>query len=307
MGGGQAGLATGYYLRRLGINPLILDNQTAPGGSWRHVWPSMTLFSSSGFSNLPGMPMPEYAGFPPPSHVISYLAAYESRYNLRVHRPITVTAATYDGAFHLKTTDPTYTCRHLIVATGKKPFVPYYPGTTSAQQLHSSYYRGPKRLRGTKVAVVGGANSGAQIASELALDSNITVTWYTRHEPRWMPDDVDGRVLFQRNRARALSISRGEPDPGPATDIGDIVMLPAVREARNSGALTWTPMFSSLDDVSADYLIWATGFRPAVGPFRNLDSDLFSFVGFDQLNGPGAGTLMGVGPYAKLAAQRAAK
>lgn len=121
-----------------------------------------------------------------------------------------------------------------------------------------------------------------------------------------MPDDVDGRVLFKRNRQRALAIARGEPDPGPSDSIGDIVVLPSVRKARDSGALTWTPMFSSLDDVHADHLIWCTGFRPALGPFRSVDSDLIEFVGYGDWVGPGAATIMGVGPFAKRAAERVA-
>ena len=107
-----------------------------------------------------------------------------------------------------------------------------------------------------------------------------------------MPDDVDGRVLFKRYRQ------------GATDSIGDIVALPPVRKARDSGALTWTPMFSSLDDVHADHLIWCTGFRPALGPFRSIDSDLIEFVGYGDRVGPGAATIMGVSPFAKRAAER---
>ena len=32
IGGGQSGLATAYYLRRAGVDALILDDQAAPGG-----------------------------------------------------------------------------------------------------------------------------------------------------------------------------------------------------------------------------------------------------------------------------------
>ena len=34
IGGGQAGLAAGYYLRRAGHRFVILDDQPAPGGAW---------------------------------------------------------------------------------------------------------------------------------------------------------------------------------------------------------------------------------------------------------------------------------
>src|SRR5699024_11003837 len=63
IGGGQAGLATAYYLLRAGVDTLVLDDQEDAGGAWRHVWPSMTLFSTAEFSSLPGKPMPAYEGF----------------------------------------------------------------------------------------------------------------------------------------------------------------------------------------------------------------------------------------------------
>ena len=55
IGGGQAGLAVGYYLRRAGLSFVILDDQDAPGGAWRHVWPSLRLFSPAEYSSLPGI------------------------------------------------------------------------------------------------------------------------------------------------------------------------------------------------------------------------------------------------------------
>ncbi|MGZ7364072.1 hypothetical protein ACXWR9_09285, partial [Streptococcus pyogenes] len=92
----------------------------------------------------------------------------------------------------------------------------------------------------------------AQIAAELLL-SGVETTWYTRSSPRWMPDDVDGRVLFQRNRARLNAMLRGEPDPGADSNLGDIGMVPPVLRARDSGFLQATPMFSSLEEVTADH------------------------------------------------------
>ncbi|WP_245945697.1 ArsO family NAD(P)H-dependent flavin-containing monooxygenase [Corynebacterium senegalense] len=310
VGGGQAGLATGYYLRKRGVDFLILDDQPAPGGAWRHVWPSMTLFSASEFSNLPGWPMPYYDGFPPAEHVVRYLTEYERRYALPVERPVRVEKVTHDGeAFRLDTSAGAFTADNVIAATGtwSAPFVPSYPGTFSGRQWHSANYPGVEPFRGARVAVVGAANSGAQIAAELTDVAE--VTWYTRHEPRWMPDDVDGRVLFRRASQRAAAIRRGEPDPGPDNALGDIVVLPRVRAARDSGRLTATPMFGSLDEVDADHLIWCTGFRPAITPLRSLfdatPPGLF-FVGYGDWTGPGSATLTGVGQYAREVAERVA-
>ena len=58
VGGGQAGLAAGYFLRRSGLSFAILDAGAAPGGAWRHAWDSLTLFSPAQWSSLPGWPVP---------------------------------------------------------------------------------------------------------------------------------------------------------------------------------------------------------------------------------------------------------
>lgn len=98
VGGGHTALAAAYYLRRAALPPetgyVVLDAGDAPGGAWRQVWPSLTLFSPPEFSSLPGWPMPptREPGFPPAEHVVDYLARYEQRYDLPVHRPLPVTA-----------------------------------------------------------------------------------------------------------------------------------------------------------------------------------------------------------------------
>ena len=58
VGGGQAGLAVGYYLRRSGLNWTILDAAPTPGGSWQFMWDSLTLFSPATWSSLPGWLLP---------------------------------------------------------------------------------------------------------------------------------------------------------------------------------------------------------------------------------------------------------
>ncbi|MDO5513186.1 FAD-dependent oxidoreductase [Corynebacterium sp.] len=310
VGAGQAGLATAYYLRRHGITPLLIDAHPTPGAAWHHVWPSMTLFSTAEFSNLPGMPMPAYDGFPPAAHVIDYLAAYEQRYDLQVERPFTVDAVTHGGeAFTLHAGERSWRARQVVAATGtwSAPFVPTYPGTFSGRQWHSANYPGPEGFVDTRVAVVGAANSAAQIAAELSAVAD--VTWYTRDTPRWMPDDVDGRVLFRRNRQRALAILRGEEDPGADSDLGDIVVLPAVKAARDAGRLSATPQFASLDEVDAEHLIWCTGFRPALRPFRGVMNRGLPLhpVGYGDWTGPGSATITGVGPYAKRTAESVAR
>jgi glycine/D-amino acid oxidase-like deaminating enzyme len=95
IGGGQAGLAAGYHLRRLGLDFVILDAQTTPGGAWQHAWDSLRLFSPAAYSSLPGRLMPPQEGeeYPEAGHVVSYLRDYEKRYELPIRRPVRVTTA----------------------------------------------------------------------------------------------------------------------------------------------------------------------------------------------------------------------
>ena len=128
------------------------------------------------------------------------------------------------------------------------------------------------------------------------------VTWFTLERPRGMPDDVDGRDLFLRSRRRILG-----GDSGP--NLGDIVALPHLRELRDSGPLSATPIFDSLSELDHDHLIWCTGFRPALGPFRHLMRGRepavknLHLVGYGNWTGDGSATLMGVGPFAKRTAR----
>jgi putative flavoprotein involved in K+ transport len=135
VGGGQAGLAAAYYLRRAGLDFAILDAAQAPGGAWQHSWDSLRLFSPAGYSSLPGRPMPNQPGHDTPDagHVVDYLTEYEKRYELPVHRPVKVQAVhdTDDGGGLLVHTDAgTWHTRTVISATGNwtRPFLPSVPG-----------------------------------------------------------------------------------------------------------------------------------------------------------------------------------
>ncbi|MGV0433910.1 NAD(P)-binding domain-containing protein [Corynebacterium ureicelerivorans] len=300
VGAGQSGLAVSYYLRKYGADFVVLDASDAPGGAWPHYWDALTLFSRAEFSNLPGWPMPNFDGYPPRDHVVDYLTRYERRYDLPIRRGERVTQVRYDGsAFHLNS----LTARNVVMATGiwSAPFVPFVPGTFAGTQLHSASYRRPSNFAGQRVAVVGGGNSGAQIVADLGL-AGVSVQWFTRRPPSFMPEDIDGEQLFRRNRERFVAIAHGEEDPGGADFRGEIVQVPEVRRAKDAGLLGATPMPAPLDQLTDfDAIIWATGFRPALSPIRGIPRDtpgLF-VLGFDNINGPGAGTIGGVSPFAR--------
>jgi len=304
IGGGQSGLAAAFYLRRAGIDHVVLDAQPVPGGAWPHTWDSLRLFSAARHSSLPGWAMPSFPdGHPTARHVVDYLTAYEKRYDIPVHRPVQVTSVTRDGDRLLVHTDSgTWSARHVISATGTwwRPFRPLMdlPG----RQLHTVDYRDPSEFAGQKVVVVGGGNSGAQIAADLAPHTELT--WMTRRPPRYMPDEIDGKALFDIATRR-----------GSVGELGDIVAVPPVREARDTGLLVASPMdVEALSD--ADVVVWCTGFRPTlshVAPLRLRDTEgrvavdgttavgerRLHLLGYGGWTGPASATLIGVGPTAK--------
>jgi cation diffusion facilitator CzcD-associated flavoprotein CzcO len=282
IGGGQAGLAIAYYLRRAGIDFRIFDAGDGPGGAWVHGWDSLRLFSPAAYSSLPGWPMPPAArdGYPTRDEVIDYLTRYEARYGFPVERPKAVDAVEPAGAhLRLRFADgETRTAQAVVSATGTwgAPVVPGYPGSEGfgGAQVHSARYRSPEAFRGMRVLVVGGGNSGAQILAELSLVAD--ATWVTLNDPVFLPDDVDGRVLFERASARV----RGDFSEAATTTLGDIVMVPPVKEARDRGVLQAVRPFerstgngvawSDGTTSSVDAVVWCTGFLPATRHLRPL-------------------------------------
>jgi len=240
IGAGQAGLAVGYYLRRTPYSRVILDAEPGPGGAWRHGWDSLRLFSPAQWSLLPGWPMPPSAdGMPARDEVLSYFAAYEARYALPIQRPVRVHALRRgDGGLLIEIDRGVYQARAVVSATGtwRKPYIPRYPGQELFRgiQIHSADYRRPELFAGRRVLIVGGGNSGAQILAEVSLVAE--TTWVTLEPPHFLPDDVDGRVLFERATDRFRSMQEGQPIE-PVGGLGDIVMVPSVKDARARGVL----------------------------------------------------------------------
>lgn len=344
VGGGQAGLATGYHLRRAGLAPgrdvMVLDAADGPGGAWARMWDDLRLFSPAGYSSLPGWLMPPDptagpGGTPSRAHVVDYLTAYEQRYDLQVHRPSRVTAVTDAGERLLvEAAGQSWAARVVVSATGtwEQPFWPTYPGAADflGTQRHASAYRRPTEYAGQRVVVVGGGNSAAQVLAEVSTTAAAT-TWVTPRPPRFLPDDVDGRVLFETASARVRARAEGRDHDGVG-GLGDVVVVPSVREARGRGVLEARPMFARLtpsgiawadgSTLDCDAVLWCTGFRPALrhlaglgvrgpdgsvavgGPSgtRSLREPRLFLVGYGDWTGPASATLIGVGRTARATA-----
>lgn len=330
IGGGQSALACAYYLRRTNLDYVVLDNQTTPGGAWLHTWNTLTLFSPASSSSLPGWLMPPTKDtFPTRDEVIAYLAAYEARYAFNIQRPVAVTSVVKTAAgFDVQAGEKTYFSKTVIAATGswQAPFIPEVKGRTdfTGTQLHTVAYKSVQPFIGKKVLVVGGGNSGAQLLAEL---SAVTETvWSTLTPPTFLPDDVDGRVLFDIATQKYRAQQEGRPFDPSAYSLGNIVMVPSVVAARERGVLHSRGPVQSLyetgvvweDGAAEDFdaIIWCTGFRPATAFLKPLqvvqpngkvktagtratELEGLWLVGYGNWTGFASATLIGVGRYAR--------
>lgn len=326
IGGGQSGLATGYYLKRTKLNYLILDAQDEAGGAWLHGWDSLSLFSQAQSSSLPGVLFPGGKVYPHRDQVIQYLHDYEERYDLPVRRPVHVSEVTkQNGLFIVHTEGEEYSARAVINTTGRwsNPYIPSLPGIDSFQGdiLHSAQYRFPQPFKGQTVVVVGEGNSGAQIMAELSQVAN--TIWATSKKPVFLPDHIDGAYLF--NQASEMYKARQRGETFHPASLGDIVVVSSVRKARDEGRLTFREGLTGLyengviwDDhirQQVDSVIWCTGFRPALrhleslgidekpGINGNMSADVpgIWFVGYGNWTGFASATIIGVGRSAAAA------
>lgn len=283
VGAGQAGLTAAHHLRRAGLVALgstgwsqstatfvVLDDSPAPGGAWQARWPGLTMAAAHRTHTLPGMPLsvPDVDA-PAAVAVPAYFAQYEDAFALHVQRPVHVQSVRRDGdrfavaSRHVQLPDEqvVFRTRAVVSATGSwgKPFWPTYPGRESflGRQLHARDYRTPDELADAPVVVVGGGASAVHIVAEL---SAVTATcWVTRRPPQVDPRDrteaveaaqaagaLVARPMFERIGARGVWFAPAE----------DGQVLPGWVDG---------PPF-----VAAGAIVWATGFRPALGHLAPL-------------------------------------
>jgi cation diffusion facilitator CzcD-associated flavoprotein CzcO len=295
IGAGQAGLSSAYFLRRAGLESVVLDGDAGPGGAWRHRWPTLRMATVHGIFDLPGMRFePPDPAEPAAVAVPAYFAAYERALDLPVRRPVTVGAVRHgpDGRLLVEGDADTWAARAVINATGTwtRPFWPYYPGraTFRGRQLHTADYRGPEEFAGRRVVVVGGGSSAVQLLTEISAVAD--TTWVTRRPPIFH----DGPFTMEYGRAVVDMVDqrvRAGLPPDSVVSVTGLADTPVVREARRRGVLDRLPMFDRItpdgvawDDgrvVAADVILWCTGWRAALDHLAPLG-----------LRAPGGGIVM---------------
>ncbi|MFG2295717.1 FAD-dependent oxidoreductase [Streptomyces sp. NPDC048603] len=279
VGAGQAGLSSAYHLGRAGLEHVVLDRAPRPGGAWQYRWPTLTYGRVHGMHALPGMELTGADSGRPSSEVIgAYFDSYERAFGLSVRRPVDVSAVRPGEGDRLlvESSAGHWSARALINATGTwdRPFWPRHPGqeTFLGRQLHTAGYPGPQAFAGARVVVVGGGTSGVQHLLEIAGVAAET-TWVTRRPPVFRDGDfgeAEGRAAVALVDER---VRRGLP-PQSVVSVTGLPLNEAVRAGLESGVLARRPMFERItpegavwadgSSVTADVILWATGFRPAI-------------------------------------------
>lgn len=331
IGGGQAGLSVAYFLRRSGLDYLILDDQEKAGGAWLHYWDSLKLFSPTDYSSLSGWQMPETDhDYPLRDEFIAYLKAYEARYEFPVQRKTFVIQVTKeDDLFKLETNNGNFYAKSLVSATGtaKNPYLPTYPNQSAYQglQLHAVDYRNSDAFKGQKVMVIGGGNSGAQILSEVSKVAQ--TTWVTLQPPRFLPENIDGRYLFHQANSSYFDATTDSFIEN--VSLSDIVLVDSVKDGLERGIFESVRPFASFykDGVvwengiqeTFDVVLWCTGFKPnlkhlkalevvenhsiATKDTRSLLEPQLWLVGYGYWTGFASSTIYGVGKTARATAR----
>ena len=275
IGGSQAGLAVGYHVARRGLRFVILDAGSATGHVWRSRWDSLSLFTPAQYSGLPGMAFPSRKDtYPSKNHVAAYLESYVSAFDLPVRRNAKVRSLTRrDEAYVVATADEEFTASQVVVATGpfQVPFIPPVAGDLdkSVFQIHSADYRNPAQLPvGGHVLVVGGGNSGFQIAEELAATRKVDLAIGKRMPS--LPQRLLGKDLFWWLSGIGFMKVSTDSRLGRKLAKRDVLIGSSPRGLRRSGVTLRKRLASAsgrravFDDGSEqdiDAIVWATGYR----------------------------------------------
>ena len=275
VGAGQAGLAIGHHLAQRGHRFTILEAAAEPGAAWRGRWDSLKLFTPVRYDALPGLAFPGHPdSYPGRDEVADYLADYADRFELPIEFNSRVRSIRrVENGYLVELEDRAYQADQVVVATG--PFqVPNVPEIAKrldpdVVQFHSADYRSPEQAPHGPVLVVGGGNTGYQIAEELARSHEVHLSIGSRQLP--LPQRVLGRDLFWLLETTGLMAKSKESRIGRRAQGRDTRVGSSPRTLRRRHGVQLHPRvvdtsgtevtFSDGTRLAVSSVIWATGFK----------------------------------------------
>lgn len=288
IGGGQAGLAMAHFLAQRGLSFVVLDAGQRTGDTWRSRWDSLTLFTPARYSGLPGLTFPaEPDHLPHKDEVARYLERYAQRFSLPIlhgQEVVRLYRISEWRGFAIETTTTRFEADYVVVATGPfhTPFIPQIGNAIgrSVVQMHSSQYRSPDQLPGGDVIVVGGGNSGVQIAAELAQTRR---TWLSVGDKLpTLPGRVMKRSVFWWLDTFGMMDVSVQSRLGKRASQREFLIGKSIKMAQQEAGVRVTGRATGAEGnvvftsdgaaIEANTVIWATGFRP---DFNWIHADVF--------------------------------
>jgi len=283
IGGGQAGLTTGYYLAQQKRHFVILDADKRTGDSWRNRWDSLRLFTPARLDGLPGMSFPAPGStFISKDEMADFVESYASHFELPVRHGVKVDGLTRDGERLLVSSEGRkFAAFNVVVAMSncQVPWVPPFAPELNQDivQIHSKEYKNPSQLQDGSVLVVGAGNSGADIAIEVVQShSTLMAGKESGHIPFRIETFVARNLLirlvrFVGHRVITIRTPVGRKlrpkmlhmaPPLVRVKPKDLIAAGVERVPRVVGAQDGRPVLEDGRVVDVANVIWCTGYRP---------------------------------------------
>lgn len=278
IGGGQAGLASAYWLRRFGLSVRVIDASERIGDSWRKRYESLTLFTPREFSSLPGLPLAgDPNGYASGSEFADYLERYADKFVLPVVSGTRVVGLGQDeeGFTAELSNGASLEASRIVIATGGFQ-VPVVPATASGlsegvRQLTAETYRQPiDVVEGRPVLVVGDGASGRDIAADLAPHHKVSLA--CGRPRKLLPEKIAGINTWKWLRTFGLLsadanspvgrfMRKADPFPNRERDLDDLRRLGVDIRPRAVSFNERTVSFADATTMEAGTVIWALGYR----------------------------------------------
>ncbi|MGH3728217.1 MAG: flavin-containing monooxygenase [Micromonosporaceae bacterium] len=322
IGAGSSGLAAVKNLRERGFAVDCYERDTDIGGAWnwRHdrspMYSSAHLISSKPLTQFPDFPIPDHwPDYLSHHQLLEYFGRYADHFGLRDHiwfgTEVHRLEPVGDGRWHVmirpQGAGSLRVLRYaaVVIANGHNwhPRQPDYPGLGrfNGRLMHAASYKDPAAIRGRKVLVVGGGNTGGDIAVEAAQQAS--TVWHSTRRGYWfVPKYCLGRPADQLNEGiarlrlplrvrqwlthKTLRTTVGRPErfglPKPDHRIfeshpivnsqllyhlghGQITPKPDIAEFESDRVV-----FTDGSSVNPELVLFATGYQPR---FEFLDSE----------------------------------
>ncbi|KAK5702308.1 hypothetical protein LTR17_022422 [Elasticomyces elasticus] len=205
IGGGQCGLSVAGRLDALGLNYLLLEKNSRIGDIWKYRYQSLKWHTIKEYGNLPfGHTFSEDdPDLLSASQIAEGHRVWAEMHGINVHTDSTVQVASWNDVTNLWSVEVSeqgsraiYTSKNVILSIGGGSSSPVLPSWAQPEHvassgfageiMHSNLYQTSKPWAGKRGIVVGTANTGHDVAEDMA-DARMETTMIQRGSTFVMP------------------------------------------------------------------------------------------------------------------------